>query len=370
MNYITSEKIVDSIITIQKARSDIEVIAEKLGYKKIIVPTVFSIRYKKWQKPVQAYLYWKNARIWNQTFERLEDSSSVILQVNFHNKCPIFHQVLKKHSKRLNFIVIIHDLESLLFASDQTKSAGYKQHTLKNELNTLKYAKIVISHNAAMTKKLIELGVDAQKIIDLEIFDYLPSHQKSGQKKGQKKTLDIHFGSDIIIAGNLGPEKSPYISKLHSIKGANFNLYGFNLNQSCLSDNVKYFGNFTPEELLKNLSGSFGLIWDGTDIKTCKGHTGNYLRYNNPHKTSLYLSAGLPVIIWQSAALADFVKFHQIGFTIQSLTELPEKLAQITPADYDRMRKNAKIIGKQLNSGFFTKAALEKSRARLPLIDN
>ena len=350
MKYITSEKILDSIITIQKARGDIEQIAEKLGYQRVEVPTTFSIRYKKWQKPVQAYLYQKNAHIWNKTFKQLEDGSEVLLQVNFHNKCPNFYKIMQKHCHRLNFTVIIHDLESILFADDSTKSQTYKVRTLKNELNTLKYAEKIISHNANMTKKLVELGIEQSKITNLEIFDYLAS-------KNNKS--NIHFGKEVIIAGNLGPEKSPYLENIKAVKGVNFKLYGFNLNQNSLSDNVKYCGNFAPEELIDNLSGSFGLIWDGTSIDTCAGHTGNYLRYNNPHKTSLYLSAGLPVIIWQEAALAEFIQKNNVGLVVKSLAEIPEKLAKLKKVDYELMQKNATALSKKLRSGYFTTAALE-----------
>ena len=34
-------------------------------------------------------------------------------------------------------------------------------------------------------------------------------------------------------------------------------------------------------------------MWDGPSPDTCAGVYGAYLRYNNPHKTSLYLAAGL-----------------------------------------------------------------------------
>ena len=57
---------------------------------------------------------------------------------------------------------------------------------------------------------------------------------------------------------------------------------------------------------------NFGLVWDGTSLDGCNGRYGEYLKFNNPHKTSLYLSCGIPVIIWKEAALADFVEEHKV----------------------------------------------------------
>lgn len=61
-----------------------------------------------------------------------------------------------------------------------------------------------------------------------------------------------------------------------------------------------WHGSFKPEESPEHLQG----VWDGDSVDTCAGNTGAYLRYNNPHKTSLYLACGMPVIVWKEAAIA------------------------------------------------------------------
>lgn len=102
-----------------------------------------------------------------------------------------------------------------------------------------------------------------------------------------------------------------------------FYLYGPNYGLE-ESDNITYGGVLSPEQVPEVLTKGFGLIWDGNTIETCKGGTGEYLRYNNPHKLSLYLSSGLPVIIWKDAAEAKFVCENGVGYTIDSLREIPE----------------------------------------------
>ena len=67
--------------------------------------------------------------------------------------------------------------------------------------------------------------------------------------------------------------------------------------------------------------------------------TGKYLKINNPHKLSLYLAVGLPVVIWDEAAEAEFVLKENVGFTVKSLYDLPEKLEAVSDNDYQIMKK-------------------------------
>ena len=109
------------------------------------------------------------------------------------------------------------------------------------------------------------------------------------------------------------------------------------------------------------MQGGFGLVWDGTDIDSCKGDMGGYLRFNNPHKLSLYLASYMPVVIWREAAEAKFVKEHGVGITVDSLTRLEQKLEAVTEEEYRQMCENAQRIGKALRDGQYLKAALQKA---------
>lgn len=50
------------------------------------------------------------------------------------------------------------------------------------------------------------------------------------------------------------------------------------------------------------------MVWDGESIDGGLGLSGQYLKYNNPHKLSVIFTSGLPVIIWNEAAEAGLVK--------------------------------------------------------------
>ena len=86
--------------------------------------------------------------------------------------------------------------------------------------------------------------------------------------------------------------------------------------------NINYHGSFGVDEIPSKLTRGFGLVWDGDSLDGCRGQSGQYLRYNNPHKLSLYLSSGLPVVIWTGAAEAGFVREHGVGLCVDSLNDL------------------------------------------------
>ena len=136
-------------------------------------------------------------------------------------------------------------------------------------------------------------------------------------------------------------------------------IYGSNPAKSYKSG-VIYKGQFSPNDLLKHLDQDFGLVWDGNSIETCDGRYGNYLRYNNPHKASLYLSMGIPVIIWKEAALAKFISKNNLGITIDSLNNLDKVLDQITENEYKTMKSNVLRISEKLRNGSNILNAVEK----------
>ena len=85
------------------------------------------------------------------------------------------------------------------------------------------------------------------------------------------------------------------------------------------------------------------------------------MKYNNPHKLSLYLSSGLPVVIWDKAAEAVFVKNNKLGIAVNSLFELQSKLENITEDDYNEMARNVAVIAEKLKKGYYAGKALQKS---------
>lgn len=311
-----------------KAKRDIsKILSEKLNFKNIefyfslnntISSKINKIKYLNWDIPRKL----KNKKIDN-IFIQYPIYSTVVTE-----------KILSLLGSHVKVYYIIHDLESLrLFKND----ANY----LVEEINRLNKADGLVSHNSTMTKWLRENGVKT-KISNLEIFDYL-TENVAPKSNSYEKTL--------CYAGNL--QKSDFlINKFYPI-----DVYGPNPKKE-YPNTVSYKGVFTPEELPKHLKENFGLIWDGNRIDECNGVYGEYMKYNNPHKVSLYLSSGLPVIIWEKAALAGFVSKHQAGIVVESLVQLQDRLGSLTEEEYLNLRHNAQLVSEKLRKGHYVVEAV------------
>lgn len=247
---------------------------------------------------------------------------------------------------------IVHDLE--MFRDIMRKDVPLKKRIKMavEEKNVLKSADRVIVHNVRMLEKLREAGIPADIMATINIFDYLIPDYDANAGEIQK---NIGYGKPVIIAGNLMREKAGYVYKLPS--DVEFNLYGISY-EGEQGENEHYHGVFAPDELPFKIEGSFGLVWDGTSADTCAGVFGEYLKVNNPHKTSLYIAAGIPVIIWSEAALAGFIEEHNCGLTVNSLNDIAARLAALSEEEYAAMLKGAKETGEALRKGCNIKNSL------------
>ena len=164
----------------------------------------------------------------------------------------------------------------------------------------------------------------------------------------------------IIYAGNL--KKSQFLEEMfRKNEHVEFNLYGDGWNE-VLDEfkNANYQGSFLPDVVIEKLKGKFGLIWDGESVKGCTGVVGEYIKINNPHKMSLYIAAGIPVIVWNKAAVAKFVKQYNIGLIVESIDNLEEYISNISDKYYDEMIKNVKKLREKIVEGYFFEEVLKK----------
>lgn len=250
--------------------------------------------------------------------------------------------------KKFKSIAVIHDIYPLF--------EGRPARNDLEKVEKLDQYDAIVSHNQKMTDYLIKEGVTADKIVNLELFDYLIEDDERFRK--------VDLTQEIIVAGNLAISKTAFIKDLKTSKNLTFNFYGVNFPEEFKElevPKVNYFGSFSPDELVQNLVGSYGLVWDSETSQGGIGVLGNYQRYNNPHKTSLYLATGFPVIAWDESAIAPFILEHQIGFVVKDLKELSEKFEAISEADYSAMKQNVLEVGKKLRSGYFMAEALKKA---------
>lgn len=250
----------------------------------------------------------------------------------------------------VRIIVLIHDVEELRgwfsMCSCNLRTEVYELFGL---------ADVLIVHNSAMKQALVDMGVDEKKMVTLEIFDYLiPSFPF--------ETRDSIKVFAVSIAGNLEQSKAVYAWKLSAIPSIEWHLYGPTWsNDTPKGKNVYYHGTFPPDKLPNELQYGFGLVWDGTSLETCAGNIGEYLKFNNPHKLSLYLASGLPILIWDQAAEAEYVQKNGLGMSISSLYDIESVFRKLTYEEYNRMKGNVADVSKRLREGFYTKRSVQRA---------
>ena len=329
-----------------KAVQDVFDVAKKLGYEAEVIRTATSID-SLWGKIRRQALFFID---WFKIYFSITPNSLVLIQTPYHHKQLIRNLVLSKlkRDKKVKFISLVHDVEEL-------RKSLYNNY-YKNEFNfMLSIADSIIVHNDKMKVFFTKKGISENKLVSLKIFDYLMDKEATSK--------NVIFERAISIAGNLDINKSAYIAQLGKL-GIIVHLYGPNFSHSLEQyEDIQYHGSFPASEIPNQLNSGFGLVWDGNSIDTCSGDFGEYLQYNNPHKLSLYLASGIPVVIWDKAAEAYFVREHNVGICVSSLNELKDKLSTISEDAYKNMLLNVQEISQLLQKGHYTRLALEKAES-------
>ena len=328
-----------------KARNDVEEIVKKEGYQPLIlsVDDWYQMNILKAQR--------HKAKAFAQVLSQMNKGDILLIQFPMLHHSFFTTGLVKKAQKRgIKVYLLIHDLEVLRHAILTSLPLKYRIRMYLQEASLLKVADGLIAHNPVMKSVLVEKGIAEDKVISLGIFDYLiPNFQeKTTQTKDQP----------IIVAGNLAQEKAGYLYVLP--EAPIYNLYGVGFDKSRALENEAYFGSFLPDELPAALEGGFGLVWDGDSAETCSGVFGEYLRYNNSHKASLYLASGFPLIVWKQSALSRFVLENSCGIAVESLHDLKNTIENLSDADYQELVANAKNIGKKIRDGFYLTSALKE----------
>lgn len=248
------------------------------------------------------------------------------------------------HLKGGEVITVIHDLGAF----------RRKRMTVAKEVSRLNKSDRLVVHNDSMKEWLYGNGV-TRPMECIEVFDYLSATENREHRDWTGREIKVMY------AGALSYRKNKYLYELSSVmKGWGFELYGNGFESNRIADNADFhYHGFVPsEDLIAHCKAHLGLIWEGDSLVTCQDDFGEYLRLNNPHKLSLYIRCGMPVIIWKEAALASFVTKHRIGLVVGSLMELNDLLPVITASQYEEMKSNVLRVGGLLQSGHYIRKAV------------
>ena len=344
MYYQIVETMGNTVDASNKARGDVSNIAESLGFKSLYV------RVPGFSKKILPKIISKAFFLFHLILVciKLEKGSILLTQVPCINCAVISQYLLKKVCglKKIRTVAFVHDVNEIRNPSKKMANESFKKLLLNME--------IIVAHNESMIDYLCDWGIKREKIINLQIFDYILRYDGA---------VTPEFEKSIAVAGNLANDKSTYIDSLIELKNIRVNLYGPNYKDKGMNENIVYHGVFKSDELPQVLNSGFGLVWDGTSVETCEGAYGQYLKYNNPHKLSLYIAAGIPVVIWKDAAEAYFVKENHLGILVDSLFDLNEQFEKLTKEMYEEYCESVSIVRSRLIKGYYARNALERARS-------
>lgn len=223
-----------------KARNDIADILVKDGWEPLVV---HHSEEKGTLDKIKMLFLTRND--WSKIYHKIPENSELLIQyplAMYPKVSTVAIPFLKKiKRKNVKLIFLIHDLDSL--------RGVYKN----GEREFLSTADVIIAHNPVMVDYLKQNGYSDKEIRSLNIFDYLIQDTVACRKEGEK--------TEVVIAGNLKREKAGYVYRLNEVEGEiQFRLYGPNYDGETQGGNVKYCGQYKPEELPEKLEGGFGLV--------------------------------------------------------------------------------------------------------------
>ena len=317
---------------VAKAPDDISYFLEKDGYERIDVATM--------GEGTTFFLKYFLVNFLNIVC-RVKNHSLVVVQYPVYSKkgSLVWHcvRMALKLKKKVHFALIIHDLRSL---------TG-EEYSLNKEIMELNSYDYIVAHSKRMVDYLSRNGCKA-RCLQLGLFDYSASAAPTRTRTNS---------TCICFAGNLA--KSLFLSHLDQlcVTGLSFSLYGSPQYKS--SDTISYNGTFCPDAI-PDLNGSWGLVWDGPSICELSGRAGVYQKYNSPHKASLYILAGLPLIVNVESAIAELVRREKLGICIDSLMNLHATITRITDDEYNEMISNVQNYSTKLKNGNSIRIALKQ----------
>ena len=319
-----------------KAPSDIvDICVNKFGMKSVILPQAESafdkIKYR--------------FKIYSVFLSNFFKGEILVLQFPMYENSKILNSLFLfflGFVRKNKTIAIIHDIDGLRYNDEKM---------LKQDVKRLNKIGHIVVHNEKMKKRLEEAGVTS-KLYDLELFDYLcDESNRVIEKNFDKNEIKVAY------AGNLIEKKSPFLYQLNADElKYKFNLYGVGIEKD-LNSKMIYMGKRKPNELPNDIEGDLGLVWDGNlDESDADNGFKNYTRYNNPHKLSCYIAAGIPVIVWKQSAVADFVIKNNIGYAVSKLYEINE----LDFIDYEEKQKNVQKLKVDVRNGEFTQKVINR----------
>ena len=263
-------------------------------------------------------------------------------------------QPFRYHENQKQFAELLKELDpcrTWIWIHDINQIRLPDRKCYDKEMDWLRPFRYFIVHNHRMEQYLRQY-LNIEKCICNEVFDYLCRDTFVGRYRQPP----VEREPEIVYAGNLVNSKSPFLYELSEEK-MNFRINIYGKRETLIKNKkVNYCGSFRADILPDKLRGDLGLVWDGTvDAPSDTMPQRNYTRYNTPHKFSCYMAAGLPVIGWKDAAIADVIQKYQVGYLIENIYEINH----LDYSQYETFCENARKLAVKVRDGWFTRKAFQ-----------
>ena len=204
----------------------------------------------------------------------------------------------------------------------------------------------LIVPNNRMVDYLIGQGAAEDRLINLQMLDRL----------SEDPVPERPLAPAVCVVGDLSRKRSRYLHEIPRGK-LTWHLHGEGWKGKAKRTDMLYHGGKTTQ-----LEGSFGLIWEGQSARVCTGAQGAYMMLSTPRKMSLYLTQGMPVIVWKWSAMAEFVRENGLGLVIDQIADIHGAISALTAEEYAEMASSARAWGEKLRRGDMTRDALRQLR--------
>ena len=319
----------------EKARGDVAELSAAYGYA--LLTTEALPKAEKWYQQLEQYA--RTVIDWGKLFFKLHHGDLLLVQYPYHpaRMAPIarwaLHFLQWKGAKTAAWV---HDLDSLRNLEDA--SARWSDQELLVRFDQ------VIAQTQRMKDYLVGQGMQEDDVITLGLQDLV--------EQGDVPVREL--GMSVCVAGDLSRKRSRYLHDLPRTK-VQWHLFGEGWKGKAKRTDITWHGG-----KLENLEGTFGLLWGGMSCQGITGANGAYAMIASPRTASLYLTQGMPLIVWKWSAMAAFVRENKLGLVVDCIGAIPSAIANLSGEEYAEMAGNARAFGEKLRKGEMTRAALEK----------
>lgn len=232
----------------------------------------------------------------------------------------------------IKIAVLIHDVVPLMFENNY--------YLMQRTIDLYNKAESIIVPSDEMLKTLKHAGLVVNSIAVQHVWDHVTNFDP---KQPIFEPL-INFAGSAV--------RFPFVQNWHS----QTKLQVFSRSTiSSLNEQVSYRGWLPDDDLLRQLTSGFGLVWsENIDNQSERA----YSQRNISYKLSTYLAAGLPVIVNKGISNQSFITENNLGMIASSLSEIDQLIAHTTEEQYQDMSNHVKQVGYLIRQGYFTKKVL------------